>query len=181
MENANAAELPESTNNRDMKRMKISCQVTAAISLLEILGNIACAVIWLFIAKYVGHESLIMGLTLYFIFLPYAFLMNTRHNRNLVFEDGWGIVIKNLFGGDKLMNCFKRNQVHRIKLSSNDDAILEKPDLTERDIRIELYEVSRQHTLSYVKNIHADISALNAPINEENDAIGPRKRRTKNR
>ena len=143
---ANAAELPESTNNRNLRRMKISCQVTAAISLLEIIGNMICTMIWLLMAKHIGNDSLLLGLTLYFILLPYTFLMNTHDNRNIVVEDGWQIVIKNLFGGCKVMECLKAKQVKTTVESRKDY-------LTERDIGFQLYAISRQLNDSKVENI----------------------------
>ena len=144
--NVNAADLPEITNNRNIKSMKISCQVTAAISLLEIFGNIFGAIIWLFIAKYVGNESLVLALTLYFILLPYTFLMNTHHNRNLVVEDGWGMVIKNFFSGCSIIKFFRENQVQHVNYQNNDQSELlekkidlENSFLTEQDIRYRWY------------------------------------------
>ena len=164
--NANAAELPETTNNRNLRSMKISCQVTAAISLLETLGNIFCTVIWLFTSKYIGNESLLFGLTLYFILLPYTFLMNTHDNRNLVVEDGWQMVMKNLLGGSKIMECLNSKQV---KISNFKKTPVEsrKVYLTERDIRFHLYEISRHLNDSKVANINTEFCTLNVPKDEE--------------
>ena len=157
---ANAAELPESTNNRNLRRMKISCQVTAAISLLEIIGNMICTMIWLLMAKHIGNDSLLLGLTLYFILLPYTFLMNTHDNRNIVVEDGWQIVIKNLFGGCKVMESLKSKQV-KTPVESRKDY------LTERDIRFQLYAISRELNDSKVARIKTEICTLNVPKDDD--------------
>ena len=172
--NANAAELPESTNNRNLRRMKISCQVTAAISLLEIIGNIFCTMIWLLMAKYVGNESLLLGLTLYFILLPYTFLMNTDDNRNLVVEDGWHMVIKNLFGGCKVMEYLKSKQL-KTPVESDKDY------LTEHDIRFQLYAISRQLNDSKVANINTETCTLNVPKDENDVYIKNASTMTRNR
>ena len=180
--NVNAADLPEITNNRNMKSMKISCQVTAAISLLEIFGNVFGAVIWLFIAKYVGNETLLLALTLYFILLPYTFLMNTHHNRNLVVEDGWAMVIKNFYGGCSIIKFFRESQVQNVSLRSTDQSeLLEKKIelenslLTEHDIRYRWYIISRHHDFSNTDNGNAEVLTLNVPIRENEDALKHRK------
>ena len=172
--NANAAGLPESTNYRNLRSMKIGCQVTAAISLLEILGNIFCTVIWLFTDKYIGKESLLFSLTLYFILLPYTFLMNTHDNRNLVVEDGWQMVIKNLFGVCKVIECLKSKQV-KTPVESRKDY------LTERDIRFQLYVISRQLNDSKVANINNEICTLNVPTDEDDVYINDANTKTRNR
>ena len=61
----------------------------------------------LFVRKTIEKSSYVQGdmnninllwfMTLYFILLPYAFLMNTKHNKNRVVEDGWQGVFKNIF------------------------------------------------------------------------------------
>ena len=35
---------------------------------------------------------------LYFVILPYTFLMNTRYNKNRVVEEGWKNVLRNVIG-----------------------------------------------------------------------------------
>ena len=178
--NSNAADLPETTNNRNMRSMRISCQVTAAISLLEIFGNIFNSVIWLFTAKYVGNESLVLGLILYFILLPYTFLMNTHDNRNLVVEEGWEIVIKNLFSGFKIIQSFNSNHVQNCDFKKNPVGS-EKDYLTERDIRFQLYAVSRQCDTSKISNNHNEICTLNVPNHENEDYMNTDNSTTSNR
>ena len=85
--------------------------------------------------------------------------MNTHDNRNLMVEDGLHMVIKNLFGGCKVMECLKAKQV-KIPVESRKDY------LTERDIGFQLYAISRQLNDSKVENINTKISTLNVPKDE---------------
>ena len=78
-----------STRNENIKTMVISAQITAATSMLEIIGNLVISVTHTFIAKFLGHGTLIQSIILYFVFLPYVFFMNTDKNKKMVIEDGW--------------------------------------------------------------------------------------------
>ena len=43
-----------------------------------------------------GFAQKILFMLLYFVVLPYAFLMNTRYNKNRIIEEGWLNVLKNM-------------------------------------------------------------------------------------
>ena len=77
------------TNTENIKSMVISAQITAATSMLEIVGNLAIWTTQTFIAKFLGHGTLIQSILLYFVLLPYVFFMNTDKNKRMVIEDGW--------------------------------------------------------------------------------------------
>ena len=91
-----------------MRRLTVNAQVTAALTLLESCGNILCVITWLFIKKLLGYSRgksffglpdygpLPQGMTLYFVILPYCFLMNTHHNRNRIIDNGWFNVLRNV-------------------------------------------------------------------------------------
>ena len=103
-ENPTAAKYgSKSTINSDMKKMKLNAQITAVITLLEVLWNIGGGFLWFFNRKFMGHASFIQSILLYFVLLPYAFLMNTRHNKNRVIEEGWKNVFKNMFGSCRVL------------------------------------------------------------------------------
>ena len=85
-----------STTDKNIKTMVISAQITAATSMLEIVGNLAISVTETFIAKFIGYGTLIQSILLYFIFLPYVFFMNTDKNRKMVIEDGWMNLFKHV-------------------------------------------------------------------------------------
>ena len=93
-----AETLSESTNNENMRRMKVNAQVTAVTSMLEVFGNIFQWIVWTVWTKFAGYGTLIQSILLYFVILPYAFLMNTSQNKNRIIEDGWMNVLKNVVG-----------------------------------------------------------------------------------
>ena len=110
--------------------MKVNAQVTAVTSIIEVFGNVLQWTIWIFITKFAGHGTLIQSILLYFVFLPYAFLMNTSENKNRIVEDGWLNVLKNVFiaghhhlvsVGNKLQNKH-RTRVNQISSSPNECA-----------------------------------------------------------
>ena len=47
---------------------------------------------------------------MYMIILPYAFLMNTSHNKDKVAEHGWANVIKNVWRTSEKTNFLKETQ-----------------------------------------------------------------------
>ena len=87
-----------------MRKLKVNAQVTAMTSIIEAFGNILQWSIWIFITKFAGYGTLIQSILLYFVALPYVFLMNTSQNKERVIESGWFNVLKNTFGnGQKVM------------------------------------------------------------------------------
>ena len=93
-----AESLCASVNKENVRRMKVNAQVTAVTSVIEVLGNILQWVIWIFVTKFAGYGTLIQSILLYFIILPYVFLMNTRENKNRIVDEGWMTVVKNALG-----------------------------------------------------------------------------------
>ena len=83
--------------------MKVNAQVTAMTSIIEAFGNILQWSIWIFITKLAGYGTLIQSILLYFVMLPYVFLMNTSQNKEQVIDAGWLQVLKNAFGNGKLL------------------------------------------------------------------------------
>ena len=77
------------------RKILVNSQVKAMISLLELLSNVVYMVIIVFSVK-TSYTTLIQIMFLYMILLPYAFLMNTSHNKKRVVEYGWSNVLKNL-------------------------------------------------------------------------------------
>lgn len=106
--NAIASEgLSKSKNADNMRKMRVNAQITAVTSILEIAGNIVQWAIWILITKFVGLGSLIQSILLYFVVLPYVFLMNTSHNKNRIVEDGWINVLKNAIGTGRIFRICK--------------------------------------------------------------------------
>ena len=106
--NVIAAECLSKSQNRDnMKKMRVNAQITAVTSTLEIVGNVVQWDIWILITKFVGLGTLIQSILLYFVVLPYVFLMNTSHNKNRIIEDGWINVLKNAIGTARIFRICK--------------------------------------------------------------------------
>ena len=76
--------------------MKVNAHVTAVTSILESIGLLIIFITWGVITKSSGYATLIQATLLYFIVLPYVFLMNTSENKARIIEDGWFNVIKNV-------------------------------------------------------------------------------------
>ena len=93
-----ANNLSDDVNETNMRKLKLNAQVTAMTSIIEAFGNIIQWSIWIFITKFAGYGTLIQSILLYFVILPYVFLMNTSQNKERVIEIGWLNVLKNAFG-----------------------------------------------------------------------------------
>ena len=79
--------------------MHVNAQVTAVTTMMEVFGN--CINLILYLAMdglNVKFATSALFMLLHFVVLSYAFLMNTRYNKNRIIEYGWFNVIKNIFG-----------------------------------------------------------------------------------
>ena len=88
--------LAERFSNINMRKVQVSAQVTATITLLEVLSNCVHVVIWYFIATRDGYATLTQGMLFQFVILSYAFSINTGDNRSRVVDNGWANVFKHL-------------------------------------------------------------------------------------
>ena len=85
-----------------------------------------------------SFAGIILTMMLYFVVLPYAFLMNTRYNKRRIIEEGWMNVLKNMIfsykcnvvapannsivalkGGEKLNNAPTKSDVTKIFIIPN--------------------------------------------------------------
>ena len=87
--------LSHDINAINQRKVMVNAQVKAMISLLELSSNVIYTVILSFTVK-TSYATLVQWIFLYMILLPYAFLMNTSHNKNRIVEYGWINVFKNL-------------------------------------------------------------------------------------
>ena len=78
----------------NMRKVTVNAQVTAIISLSEMIGFILIYAI----TKITGKRTvaIILFRLFEFIVLPYAFLMNTRENKYRIVEEGWTNVFRNM-------------------------------------------------------------------------------------
>ena len=89
-----ARSLPDMIQMRNMRKVKINAQVTFAIYILETVGQLSVCVLWLII----GQEEVgtTLAVVLYYVVIPYTFLMNTSHNKSLIIDEGWMNTIQNV-------------------------------------------------------------------------------------
>ena len=92
-----ATNLTNKANLTNTRRVLVNAQVKAMISFLESFSNILYVIMVWFTVR-TSFVTLLQIMTLYFVFLPYSFLMNTSHNKNRVVEIGWKNVFRNILG-----------------------------------------------------------------------------------
>ena len=90
--------LSDNANKINRKKVRINAQVTAIISVLEIVFQMTSVMIVGLVTRANTAGTIIIGLSVYFILLPRAFLMNTSHNKNRIVEYGWKNVFMNFLG-----------------------------------------------------------------------------------
>ena len=83
---------------RNMRKVKVNAQVTFVIYILESVANFSILVVWVFVSGMSSEMTVTMGVVWFHIVLPYTFLMNTSHNKNLLTDDGWWNTIRNAAG-----------------------------------------------------------------------------------
>ena len=79
----------------DQRKIRVNAQVKAMISLLELSSNVGYIIIISFTVR-TSYATLVQFMFLYMVLLPYAFLMNTSHNKNRIVEYGWTNVCSNI-------------------------------------------------------------------------------------
>ena len=91
--------LSESSNTRNQRKLLVNAQITAVLSLIEVIYFFGY-VLTISAVKGTSPEAVIiipiLLMILYLIILPYAFLMNTSHNKNHIIDYGWVNVVKNM-------------------------------------------------------------------------------------
>ena len=92
----------------NLKKVRVNAEVKAMISCLEFFSNVLYAIITGLLTVRKSFITLLPIMTVYLVLLPYAFLMNTSHNKNRIVELGWRNVIRNLFRGTTNVKAFEQ-------------------------------------------------------------------------
>ena len=103
--------LSNESQNRSVRNVRVNAQVTAVITIFEVLGSAIIVITQMFRIR-VGFSKfaqITLYMLLHFVLLSYAFLMNTRYNKNRIIEEGWLNVLKNM------VFCYKRNAIAPVK------------------------------------------------------------------
>ena len=90
--------LSENVHRKNERLMHVNAQVTAVTTMVEFTGNCINYIIFLVLSGHVNFISYALYMLLYFVVLSYAFLMNTRYNKNRIIEYGWINVLRNISG-----------------------------------------------------------------------------------
>ena len=93
--------LSEDVARKNEKLMHVNAQVTAVTTMMEFSGNCINSVIFVVLGGHGKFVSSALYMLLYFVVLSYAFVMNTRYNKNRIIEYGWLNVLKNISGCSK--------------------------------------------------------------------------------
>ena len=78
---------------RNIRKVQVNAQVTFAIYILETVALASVAILWFAIGKI--ELSTTLSFVSFYVVLPYTFLMNTPHNKNLITEHGFLNTIRN--------------------------------------------------------------------------------------
>ena len=103
--------LSENVHRKNERLMHVNAQVTAVTTMMEFTGNCINYVIFLVLGGHVNFISYALYMLLYFDVLSYAFLMNTRYNKNRIIEYGWINVLKNISGRNGQNKVLAHNNV----------------------------------------------------------------------
>ena len=85
--------LPLDTQMRNIRKVQVNAQVTFAIYILETMALASVVIVWFAIRK--NELSATLSFVSFYVVLPYTFLMNTSHNKNLITEHGFLNTIRN--------------------------------------------------------------------------------------
>ena len=88
-DNIAARSLSKMRQTRNVRKVKVNAQVTFVIYILETVANLSIFVVWFFVNHGNNNLTLTLSVLWFNVILPYTFLMNTSHNKNLVADDGW--------------------------------------------------------------------------------------------
>ena len=83
---------------RNVRKVKVNAQVTFVIYILETVANLSIFIVWFFVNHGNNNLTLTLSVLWFNVILPYTFLMNTSHNKNLVSDEGWWNTIRNTLG-----------------------------------------------------------------------------------
>ena len=127
--------------SNDMKKIMVNAQVTSIISILELSSMVLYAVI-IKLNKGTSFFSLIYAMAVYDVILPYAFLMNTSHNKTRVVSFGWNNVILNILGNGNTLQ--KKDDVQ------NEDTSKHKKEALRNILYIYLANPIKHHVICKV-------------------------------
>ena len=82
-------------------KLMVNLQITATLTIFEFLYGLLYMIVFGYVSKGSSFATLIQGMVLHFVLLPFSFLMNTTDNKYRIVEIGWRNVFKNIIQGWK--------------------------------------------------------------------------------
>ena len=82
-------------------KLMVNLQITAMLTIFEFLYGLLYMIVFGYVSKGSSFATLIQGMALHFVLLPFSFLMNTTDNKYRIVEIGWRNVFKNIILGWK--------------------------------------------------------------------------------
>ena len=157
--------------DEDMQRSKVNAQVTYITTILEVFGSVTF-VIHVLIVKRPTLSTLIHGMCIYMIFVPYAFLMNTSHNKGRIIEDGWENVIRNIFGMKTSVSSNESLATPSKKISSADANQVDEINIEDRkewnkNTDKDVFSTTTSYYIHKLKHTNDNGRLLNVPFNGE--------------
>ena len=145
--------------NENLRTVKVNAQVTATISFSEIVGFLIITLVSTSLKSAIAGE--IMFPLLQNIILPYAFIINTRENKNHVIEQGWKNVLQNTLNiGSSPPASSEKSDVKNVNDHNNDDTVI-------NTVSQKVQEVSMNTNHQAFPNSSPIEYGLNEPLNEQ--------------
>ena len=147
--------------SNDMKKIMVNAQVTSIISFLELSTTVLYTVI-IKLNKGTSFYSLIYAMAVYDVILPYAFLMNTSHNKSRVVSLGWNNVILNILGINNSLQ--KKDDVPNDDTSEHQKT-LKKENKPKKDDKDKIFTIA-SHSNQEPTNVLNVGTMLHVPFDE---------------
>ena len=134
--------------------MKVNAQVTATTTTLEFLGGLTY-IIHLGISNGTNLANFIHFQSIYFIVIPYAFLMNTSNNKFRVIQNGWKGVFRNIVGKQVMGGEVEHsnNASDKISIPNKDRIQKENTDKTRQNSMVGTKTSCMSSTSGEAKNV----------------------------
>jgi hypothetical protein len=88
--------LSEDIQQRNIRKVKVNAQVAFAIYILETIGIFSMLLIWFFFGK--TEFARTASTLLYYVLLPYIYLLNTSNNKDRITDEGWWSTVRYALG-----------------------------------------------------------------------------------
>ena len=165
---------------RNMKKVKVNAQITFIIYILESVANVSILVTWTLVVHKSNDLSRMVSILWYHLLLPYTFLMNTSHNKNLVVDDGWVTTIRNtlmlpsppnILRLDRIPSWFRRFKGFNDNVVKPDEEVNSgsmNPDspMGMKDHQSRHNITSEENTISEIRSISRSVEVANKKSNE---------------